>query len=250
MKGISPDRPAFDFFQDSILRPAGVGGATINERTFILEARMNNQSRDMTFRVIQNTKDSDREIKLDLEDIALITHIRMSLQKVKEMNGYIIPLTPDLTFADKDYFVGVKDGHKEVDAVNAVFDGGKLSIESKSSKRLTDFDTFGLQYIPYTKTAGLPALGMNSCERGFHPLVNPIILSGKSENDIKLKLGYMISEIMEGKWDAAGAVIAADAAGKATEETPYNVVRLRLRGLVALNAATKYTAWLSANESK
>ncbi len=237
MNKVSTDRQAFDYFKDNILRPAGAGSAIINERTFILEAKLNNQSRDMTFRILETKKDSDREIKLDLEDIALITQIRLSCQKVREENGYTIPLTPDLTYADKDFFVGVLGGKKEVDAVNAIWDGGKLSLESKSTKRLSQFDTYNLLHVPQVqlKEDGQPIYGTDNEGRGYYSIINPFVLSGKAENDIRLTLGYMISEIMEGKHDATGTAYAGDV---------YNVVRLRLRGFVGLNAASKYSAWL------
>jgi hypothetical protein len=232
---LSSQRPAFEWFRDLIENRVGLKDTVINERHFILEVKLNDKKTDYELSFLVKKEDSATEVKIDQQDVALITGLSLGAVKVAVIDGQIIPLTPELLYADKTYFPGIVGAEKEVDAIAALW-LATLSLDNKKSKRLIDFSTFNLMKTPYAKVEGLPHYGSNTDENIFYPLAQPFIVAGKAENKLKLNLPYLLPSVIEGKVDAAGDPLPNGA---------HNIIRIRCRGFVAVDAESAYTTWLT-----
>jgi hypothetical protein len=237
---LSLERPAFEYFEDLMSNQVKVADPVINERVFILEHKLNEKKSQYVFSFLVKSADRISEVKLSQQDVAMITALSMTIQKVKEVDGQIIPLSPEMTFADSAVFTGAKDGEREVDAVAALF-AGKLTLDNKVWKRFADFDTRNLLCTPETKVSGNPSYGIGIEAKGYYPLVQPFVINGSTENKLILDLPYLLPKAIEGG-------IAAN--GDALIDGSYNIVRMRCRGLVCMDADVQYSQFLNDKRNR
>jgi hypothetical protein len=237
---LSQERTAFEYFENLIMNQVGVSDCVINERVLILEGKFDDKNASHTVSFLVKSNDSEQEVKLNQQDVALITALCLTVQKVKEVDGQVVPVSPELTFADSAYFPGLKDGEIEAVAVGAAF-SAKLTLDNKVNKRLIDFDTRNLLCVPETKVSGEPSYGIGLTEKGYYPLVQPFVVAGSTENKLQLTLPYLLTKVIKGGFKADG---------NAVTDGSYNVFRFRCRGLVAIDADVAYSKFMSSNRSK
>lgn len=237
---IDSSREDLELFQNEVLRRMLNSGALsempiVNEVDLILEAKLSGDN-VLKFNLVSGNNDRPCEFKITKNDIFSMSHGLIGVVKyTKTESDKEYAISPVLTYADKSVLKGVKGGVKEFEVMRNVWDG-MLSFRTSRTERLADFHTRNFLFAPERQLSeGVePSYGLDHAGRGFYKYSQSHILCGSSTNKIELALPEMADRLlMIGNYDAAGA-----------DTTNYNVVRLHLKGHVAIDAANAYENWL------
>ncbi len=232
---------ALEVFQNDVLEQMLRSGALtempiVNEVDLILEAELTSKDNVVKFTMVQGaSNDRKTEFKITKNDLFCMSHGLLGVMKYKRDGNSDYPVSPLATYADKAIFAGVKGG-KEVDAIRSIWDGF-LSFRTSRTERLADFHTRNFMLAPQRQFSdGVEAsYGVTHEERGYYKFAQCHILSGGSTNKIELALPDMNDRsLLVGGFNDKGVAIVGE----------YNVVRLQLKGHVAIDAATAYDNWL------
>lgn len=176
--------------------------AIITETSLRMNATITAGASVLNFNLKKGTDtDGNGERRLAQDNIFMITHVGLYLQKIYLSGASLIADSnyPLFTFPDPNHFAGAAAGNNasEADSLNLVYDG-RLTLNSSGVDRLIDIATEDLKYVPDSQTVNVaapqteierPQWGPTFAQRGLKELHGNQIILGKLENKAVLTLG-------------------------------------------------------------
>jgi hypothetical protein len=184
----SPQRANYNRFNNHLFDAGLVAaGSTplITQKDLRLEVALSAQksSYRLDTREGNSNVDGPLEIKLNQNDIFMVTAIGVALRKV---NGDVHK--PLQTFPDPKYFAGAG----EAQALEAIYNG-TMSVTTDSLKRVDEMALHHCRFVPGVQNDTtdniLPGYGPTLEERGYFTINPNIILDGSKSNIIDVILG-------------------------------------------------------------
>lgn len=215
--------------------------------TIILEQELKNDRSNYVFSLKQNgNSDRPLEVKLSRNDLFLLTAVRLAVAKEdtttdpKQYANY-----PGFTYPEYQYFVGNNDNRAtqitEGDSLQVLWNG-LMSIKTTNTDRIKDYSTTNFLYSPeraYADDGATPPIptfpqqGVLDGDKGYQPIMPQPMLDGQQDNSVILTLGEGDYSKIAGGENAAGTAIDT-----------RNVVKVFLKGFIAVNAAQPGNKWL------
>lgn len=239
----SQNQIELDRFYAVALDPIGVSKtAIVEDFTLVTGAKLDRNLNSIPLNLLErNTQTSERLNKgfklLAVDDIMYITKISIFLKKVNETTGdfSVIPLTyPEILV-----FIGVKNSLKEVDSLQAFYEGSLNFVRNRTTL-LKDFAMRKFLYSP-----------MRQLKDGVYPNINSdaavemsvkSIITGADDIEFNIMLAKAsaeMRELLEGGVSAAGAAVSTS-----------NYVYIHLEGFRAAKVAPKFKIYREENNKR
>jgi hypothetical protein len=238
---VSQKQIELDRFYAIALDKIGKGQtAIVEDFTLVAAAKLDSSENKISFNLLES-KANGSDIKdlglnlLAVGDIAYINKITVYLKKVNKSakEFAVIPLT----YPEKSIYVGVKEGVKEVDALQALYEGS-LNFERNRTTLLKGFSMRKFLYSPLRQLSDDVYPNIND-DAAVEMSIKPIITGADDiEFNILLpKVSKIVRELLEGNIDAEGK-----------DKTGYeNMVYIHFEGFRAAKCAPEFIAYREKN---
>lgn len=238
---LSPQRAVYE---RALAITGGNPDFLIYEKTLRLEAVLSPGRNQYSFDLLQNNS-SDRpgEIKLNKNDMMLVSAIALNLTKQNSATDLQTGNNDLYTYPDPQFFVGAPASGttpKEFLALNTVYNGA-TSIKTSPVVRVDGFHNQVLRYVPERgiQKQASPQINDEPAQygpwnetRGFYQVIPNIVIDGNENNSIELTLGKGDTTLIDGSLTSAGAAA-----------TTRNVLVYLVNGFVIVNGAAKGLKW-------
>jgi hypothetical protein len=202
-----------------------------------LEQALSATKSKYTFSFYENQgSDRQQEIKLNRNDLFMMTHASLCLAKQDTTAGDYGNYLPH-SFPDPNYFAGLSGGVNEFECLNTVYNG-KLNFLTKPVQRIENFSTVPFLKIPQTQTVLQAGSQLNDEPAEFRlndvlvDLQPNLILSGQENHQVELELGAGTTTLIAGGVNNSGTAVDTS-----------NIAIFFGVGYKAVNAATAASRW-------
>lgn len=208
----------------------------INQSSLLIEKVLVDNQSNYEFDLYENkTSDRNLEVKLNRNDLFFATHIGLSIRQQDAVAGNYANY-PLFTYPDQQVFLGVPaSGLAEYQCLEALY-AGLITIVTSPVKRLENFPTFHLRYVPEqqedTTNNFVAGYGATNERRGLFPLSPMIILDGYENNTVELEVGEGDLATLAGGIDAMAGSLDTS-----------NIAVIIIHGFKVLNGSQKVGRW-------
>lgn len=235
------EKVAYDEFVEAVVAPlakrkgteldAFLRQSTIEEFDLRLAAKLNKNANVLTFKVRGERGDSQITNLLQETDVFLGHGIALFVTKVNESEAdWSKPL---FTYADKNYFAGVKDTLKECEALEAIWNSS-LNVSRNGAELVSGYNTRNLQFVPLVQYGDNQYHNANPTDV-IRQITRKNVFSGKDDIKISLDLGAISEakkELLVGNIDKDGKAVTGQ----------QNFVLLQYKGFVIRQVSTDWQA--------